>query len=94
MKAKRKVTYTFYTDGTDSNRIDTLAVARRIRMAALAAGETMAGWARELGVSRQFVYQVVNGTRKSQRVRDFIQARLKEIFWPGKPQTEEPDQRN
>jgi hypothetical protein len=82
MNAKRKITYTFFTDSTDSRQVDTMATAKRIRMAALTEDEKMAKWARELGVSRQFVYQVVNGTRKNQRVRDFIEARLNTIFWP------------
>ena len=84
MNQKRKVTYTFYTDSEDQTKIDQLATARKIRIAAIAAGETMAQWARELGVSRQFVYQAVSGAHKNHRVRDFIESRLNETFWPKK----------
>lgn len=82
MNSKRKVTYTFYTDSNDASRLDNLATATKIRMAALAQGENMAVWARELEVSRQFIYQVVNGERQTKRVRDFIETRLGETFWP------------
>jgi DNA-binding phage protein len=81
MIEKRKVTFTFYTDSEDPTKIDQLATARKIRIAAISAGETMAQWARELGVSRQYVYQAVNGVNKNQRVRDFIESRLNETFW-------------
>ncbi len=82
MGKKRKVTYTFYTDRSDAGHIDKLSTDRQIRMAVLVAGENMAEWARELKVSRQFVYQVVKGVRKNQRVRDFIEHRLGKTFWP------------
>ena len=82
MNGKCKVTYTFYTDRNDPTRMDRLSTAKRIRMAAFAADQNMAAWARELGVSRQFVSQVVNGARKTQRVRDFIEGRIGETFWP------------
>ena len=82
MSAKRKVTLTFYTDSNDAGKIEQLATAKKIRMAALAADESMAGWARELGYSRQFIYQVVNGKRAHQQVRDFIEKRLNTVFWP------------
>lgn len=82
MSKKRKVTYTFYTDRNDANHIDRLSTDRKIRMAVLAADENMAEWARELNVSRQFVYQVVKGMRKNRRVRDFIEQRLGRRFWP------------
>jgi len=79
--AKRKVTYTFYTDDNDAGGIDKLTTARKIKVAAISAGESMAAWARELEVSRQFVFQVVKGVRNNQRVRDFIEERLGMTFW-------------
>lgn len=82
MSTQRKVTLTIVTDSNDAAKIDQLATAKKIRMAALAADETMAGWARELGYSRQFIYQVVNGKRAHQKTRDFIEARLNAVFWP------------
>ena len=82
MNEKFKVTYTFFTDRSDPTYMDQPSIALRVRMVALAADEKMAAWARELGVSRQFISQVVNGARKTQRVRDFIEGRLGETFWP------------
>ena len=82
MNAKRKVTYTFYTDAEDPAKIEQLATSRKIRVAALEAGQNMAQWARALGMSRQYIYQVVSGKRRNQRVRDFIETRLNTIFWP------------
>jgi len=79
--SKHKVTYTFYTDGTEVGVIEQLAIERKIKIAAIAAGESMAAWARELDVSRQFVYQVATGIRNNRRVRDFIEERLGMRFW-------------
>lgn len=80
MGAKRKITYTFYTDNSNVD-VNQLVSSRKIRMVALAAGETMAEWARALGFSRQFVHQVVTGKRNNKRVRDFIENRLGMKFW-------------
>jgi predicted DNA-binding protein YlxM (UPF0122 family) len=82
MSKNRKVVYTFYTDRNDANHINKLSTDRNIRIAVLAADENMAQWARELKVSRQFVYQVIKGVRKTRRIRDFIESRLGTTFWP------------
>ncbi len=81
MNGNKKVTFTFYTARKDAADIQGLVLARRIRMAVIATGENMSAWARELKVSRQYVYQVVSGKRKNKRVRDFIEERLGKKFW-------------
>jgi len=83
MSRKRKVTYTLYVDDRDDDKsIGRKVVARRIRSIALRKGEKMSDWADELGVSRQYISQVVNGRRRPQEIRDFIERRLGQQFWP------------
>ncbi|BBO78605.1 hypothetical protein DSCW_60220 [Desulfosarcina widdelii] len=74
------------TNGQDSCvlQLDNLPTSYRIRVMAMVADQNMALWARELGVSRQYIYQVVKGTRKNQRIRSHIEKRLGETFWPEK----------
>ena len=83
MSRKRKITYTLYVDDRDDEKsIGRKVVARRIRSIALRKGEKMSDWADELGVSRQYISQVVNGRRRPQEIRDFIERRLGQTFWP------------
>ncbi|BBO74370.1 hypothetical protein DSCW_17870 [Desulfosarcina widdelii] len=83
MSRKRKITYTLYVDDRDDEKsIGRKVTARRIRSIALRKGEKMSDWADELGVSRQYISQVVNGRRRPQEIRDFIERRLGQKFWP------------
>jgi hypothetical protein len=82
MNRKRKITYTLYVDDRDDEKsIGRKVIARRIRSIALRKGEKMSDWADELGVSRQYISQVVNGRRRPQEIRDFIERRLGQSFW-------------
>ena len=56
-------------------------LARQIKVMALMQGEVMAHWAKELGVTRQAVYHVVEGRRKTSRIRNFIEKRLGQKIW-------------
>ncbi|BBO73429.1 hypothetical protein DSCW_08460 [Desulfosarcina widdelii] len=83
MSRKRKITYTLYVDDRDDEKsIGRKVIARRIRSIALRKGEKMSDWADELGVSRQYISQVVNGRRRPQEIQDFIERRLGQKFWP------------
>lgn len=83
MSRKRKVTYTLYVDeGDDEKSIGRKLIARRIRSVAIRKGEKMSDWADALGVSRQYISQVVTGKRRSKDIRDFIEKRLGQTFWP------------
>lgn len=83
MRRKRKVTYTLYIDDRDDEKsIGRKLTARRIRSIALRKGERMADWAVDLGVSRQYISQVVTGKRRPQEIRDYIEKRLGQTFWP------------
>jgi hypothetical protein len=88
MNAKRKVTYTFYTDDNSAREVDRVVLGRKIRMASLAAGENMSDWARELDVTPQAIYRVVDGLSNSRRVREFIESRLNVSFWHKVAKTE------
>jgi hypothetical protein len=82
MSRKRKITYTLYVDDRDDEKsIGRKVIARRIRSIALRKGEKMSDWADELGVSRQYISQVVNGRRRPQEIREFIERRLGQSFW-------------
>ncbi|BBO74440.1 hypothetical protein DSCW_18570 [Desulfosarcina widdelii] len=82
MTRRRKITYTLYIDENDNSKtVGRKLTARRIRSIALAKGEKMSEWADELGVSRQYISQVVNGKRTPKKVRNFIEARLGQTFW-------------
>ena len=74
MSQESKVVRTLYIEEREK-------IARRIRSVAYAQGEVMAEWANELGVSRQYISQVVNGRRQPDDIRKFIEDRLGERFW-------------
>lgn len=79
---KKKITLEMYVDENESPK-STLKkmIAHRIKVLARMKSEVMAKWGRELGVQRQFIYQVVEGKRKNPRVRRFIEKRLGQKFW-------------
>lgn len=82
MKRKRKITYTLFVDDRDDNgSIERKLTARLIRSIAVRKGENMADWARELGVTRQYISQVVSGRRRPAEIRAFIERRLGQTFW-------------
>ncbi|MBW2090937.1 MAG: hypothetical protein JRI34_02285 [Deltaproteobacteria bacterium] len=79
---KSKVTYTLYVEDSETpDEIQRKLLARRIKVLAMMQGENMAGWARELGVSRQAIYHVVEGRRETQRIRRYIEERIGQEFW-------------
>lgn len=76
------VTYTLYLNGDESpDEIKALLIARRIKTLVARKNENMSDWARDLGVSRQFIYQVVRGRKKTAHVRAYIEERLGRTFW-------------
>jgi hypothetical protein len=83
MRRKRKVTYTIYVDERDdAQSIGRKLTARRIRAISIRKGERMSDWADDLGVTRQYISQVVNGKRRAQDIRGYIEKRLGQTFWP------------
>lgn len=82
MNKKKKITYTIEVAHNETPKsVAKKLIGKRIKMSAMMKGEIMARWARELGVSRQKVNNVVHGYTKHKYIRDFIQKRLNEIFW-------------
>ena len=79
---KSKVTYTLYVSELEtSDAISQKLSAKRIKILAMMMDENLAEWARQLGVSRQAVYQVVEGQRRNPRIRKFIEQRLSMKIW-------------
>ena len=91
MEAKRKVsftvetkgkeTFTFLTDKNDPGEIKKIVIARRILRDAVTSNEKMAHWAKDLNVSRQYVCQVVHGSRRGEKVREYIEKRMNRKYW-------------
>ena len=79
---KSKVTYTLYVSELEtSDAISQKLSAKRIKILAMMMDENLAEWARQLGVSRQAVYQVVEGQRRNPRIRKIIEQRLGVKIW-------------
>lgn len=79
---KKKITYTLYVDERETpENIKANLISRRIKTIAVMQGETMVQWARELGVTRQAIYHVIEGRSKSSRIRVYIEKRLGQEFW-------------
>lgn len=78
---KKKVTYTFYVDSADASDVEPLALSRKIHMARIAKGQKCTQWAKDLGVTPSFIYQIVNGVRKTQYIRDYIEQKLETPIW-------------
>lgn len=78
---KKKVTYTFYVDSTDSADVEQLSIPRKIHIARIAKGQTCTQWANELGVSPSFIHQIITGVRKTQYIRDYIEQKLETPIW-------------
>ena len=79
---KSKVTYTLYVSELEtSDAISQKLSAKRIKILAMMMDENLAEWARQLGVSRQAVYQVVEGQRRNPRILKIIEQRLGVKIW-------------
>jgi len=79
---KSKVTYTLHVNESETpDRILQKLSAKRIKILAMMMDENMAEWARQLGVSRQAIYQVVEGQRRNPRIRKIIEQRLGVKIW-------------
>lgn len=55
--------------------------AIKIKTAMLQRGHTAAMYARELGVVRHYITNVINGVQKTPRIRKYIEKRLGMKFW-------------
>ena len=79
---KFKVTYTLEVNESETpDGISQKLLAKRIKVLAIIMDENMAEWARQLGISRQAIYQVVEGQRRNPRIRKFIEQRLSMKIW-------------
>ena len=79
---KSKVTYTLDVNESETpDGIEQKLSAKRIKVLAIMMDENMAEWGRQLGISRQAVYQVVEGQRRNPRIRKIIEKRLGVKIW-------------
>ena len=79
---KSKVTYTLHVSESETpDGIEQKLSAKRIKVLAMMMDENMSEWARLLGISRQAVYQVVEGQRRNPGIREFIEQRLGVRIW-------------
>jgi len=82
MDDKKAVTYTLFVNADDSEEmIRRKLLARRIKHLAFLQNEVMAAWAREIGVSRSAIAQVVSGKRATPRIRRLIEQKLGQQVW-------------
>ncbi|MDY0164418.1 hypothetical protein [Desulfobotulus sp.] len=81
-KPAKKMRCTLYLP-TDSgpHEEERFRIAREIRGTIGILGENVAQWAREWGVSRSSIWNVIDGRYKSARMQKLIEDRLKRKFW-------------
>ncbi|MCW7755021.1 helix-turn-helix domain-containing protein [Desulfobotulus sp. H1] len=81
-KSEKVVHYTLcMPENASPDEQERFRIAREIRGMIGVLGENVAQWAREWGVSRSSIWNVIDGRYKSARLRELIENRLKRTFW-------------